>query len=89
MLELLPAPKVVNPLLHFAEEKFAVFGMLVFSGVLACSSYYNVSEGVDGYGVFVSSVFDRIASFMQYGIYAVSTLLLLARFKSVVLVFYW
>ena len=84
MLEPLPPPKVVNPLLHLAEEKFAVFGMLVFSGVLACSSYYNVSEGVDGYGVFVSSVFDRIASFMQYGIYAVSTLLLLARFKSVV-----
>ena len=85
MLEPLPPRKLVNPLLHFAEERFAVFGVLVFSGVLTCSSYYNVSEGIGGYGFYVSSRFDTAASLMQLGIYAVTIFLLLARLKSVVL----
>ncbi len=85
MLEPLPPRKSVSPLLQFAEERFAVFGVLVFSGVLTCSSYYNVSEGVGGYGFYVSSRFDTAASLMQLGIYAVTIFLLLARLKSVVI----
>ena len=84
MLEPLPQRKLVNPLLQFAEERFAVLALLLFSGVLTCSSYYNVSEGVGGYGFYVSSVFDRITSVLEYGIYAVTIFLILARFKSVV-----
>ena len=85
MLEPSPPRKLVNPTLHFAEERFAVFAILVFSGVLTCSSYYNVSEGIAGYGFYVSSRFDTAASLMQLGIYAVTIFLLLARLKSVVI----
>jgi O-antigen ligase len=85
MLEPSPPRKLVNPALHFAEERFAVFAILVFSGVLTCSSYYNVSEGIAGYGFYVSSRFDTAASLMQLGIYAVTIFLLLARLKSVVI----
>ena len=85
MLEPSPPRKLVNPALHFVEERFAVFAILVFSGVLTCSSYYNVSEGIAGYGFYVSSRFDTAASLMQLGIYAVTIFLLLARLKSVVI----
>lgn len=72
----------MNPLLNFFEKRFAVFGLLVFTGVLNFSSYYNVSEGIPGYGAYVPSVFDRIALLMQLAIYAITIFLLIARFKS-------
>lgn len=84
MLNPSPPRKLVSPLLHFAEERFAVFAILVFSGVLTCSSYYNASEGLAGYGFYVPSRLDTVASLMQLGVYAVTIFLLLARFKSVV-----
>jgi len=92
----LSSPKVVSPVLDVAESKagspvldlaeniFAVVALLVFSGVLNLASHYNVSEGVPGYGDYYSSKFDRIVSLLQYGIYATTLFLLLARLKSTV-----
>lgn len=74
----------VGPLLNFVEKRFAILTLVVFTGVLNFASYYNVSEGVPGYGFYVSSSFDRMVSLLQYGIYATTLFFIIARFKSVV-----
>ncbi len=92
MLEPLSPPKVVNPLLDLFEKRFAVFALLVLSGVLNLTSYYNLGETImTPYGSAAApppdltvSVPDRIVSVMRMAIYAVTFCLMLARFKSVV-----
>lgn len=74
----------MNPLLNFAEKRFSVLALLVFSGLLNFASLNNASEGTSGYGVYVSSMFDRMVSLLQLGIYAGTIFLIIARFKSVV-----
>src|SRR5919199_635205 len=92
MLEPLPPSKVVSSGLDLFEKRFAVFALLVFSGVLNLTSYYNGGEsilsplGAIGSPTVVptNSVIDRLVSVMRIVIYAVTFLLMLARFKSVV-----
>lgn len=74
----------MNPLLNFAEKRFSVLALLVFSGLLNFASLNNASEGTSGYGVYVSSMFDRMVSLLQLGVYAGTIFLIIARFKSVV-----
>jgi O-antigen ligase len=92
MLEPLPPPKVVNPLLDIFEKRFAVFALLVFSGVLNLTSYYSPLEnlmspfGAAGVATPVPtvSVADRIVSVMRFLVYLITFFLMLARFKSIV-----
>jgi O-antigen ligase len=92
MLEPLPPPKVISPGVDVFEKRFAVFALLVFSGVLNLTSYYNGGESImSPFGaigaptaVATNSVLDRVVSLMRMVIYAVTFFLMLARFKSVV-----
>jgi O-antigen ligase len=92
MLEPLSPPQVVNPGLDLFEKRFAVFALLVFSGVLNLTSYYHVGDTImSPYGaigvpptVITNSVPDRLVSIMRMAIYSVTFFLMLARFKSVV-----
>ncbi len=74
----------MNELLKFAEKRFAVFALLVFTEVLRCASYYNGSEGSSPSSDYVSSPLDRPMLLMQFAIYAASIVLIILRFKSVV-----
>lgn len=65
----------MNPLL---EKRFAIFSLIMFTGILSISSYYNGSEA-SGY---VSGPFDKVWSLARYGIYALTILFLIARPKS-------
>ncbi len=80
-----PSQKVVNPALDLAEKIFVVVGLLLFSDVLKFASYYNVSEGIPGFGYYVSSQFDK---FVAYGLLLIITpitiVLLIERLKTVV-----
>ncbi len=92
MLDPFPPPKVTSPSLDLFEKRFAVFALLVFSGVLNLTSYYNGGESImSPFGsigapaaVATNSVLDRVVSLMRMVIYAVTFFLMLARFKSVV-----
>lgn len=61
----------MNKLLKWAEPKFAVFSLLIYSGFLNLTSYG-------------SGVADKLVGVCRYGIYLATILLILARFKSVV-----
>ena len=74
----------MNPLLKFVEKKFAVFAILLFTDVLACTSYYNASEGSAPSDDYVTSPLDRPILLMQFAIYVISLILIILRFKSVV-----
>lgn len=61
----------MNKLLRWAEPKFAVFALLIYSGFLNCTSY-NLS------------IADKLVGVSRYGVYLVTVLLVLARFKSII-----
>ncbi|MCL1472414.1 O-antigen ligase family protein [Argonema antarcticum] len=61
----------MNKLLKWAEPKFAVFALLIYSGFLNLTSY--------GLGIA-----DKLVQLSRYGIYLVTILLILARFKTVI-----
>ena len=92
MLEPLPPPKLVNPLLDLFEKRFAIFALLIFSGVLNLTSYYSPLEtlmspfGSAGVPTPVPtvSVADRVVSVMRSLVYLVTFFLMIARFKSLV-----
>jgi exopolysaccharide production protein ExoQ len=92
MLDPLPPPKVISPGLDLFEKRFAVFALLVFSGVLNLSSYYHVLDPISSpYGAIgeppidlTNSVLDSAVSLMRMVIYAVTFFFMLARFKTVV-----
>ncbi|HBL13878.1 MAG TPA: O-antigen polymerase [Cyanobacteria bacterium UBA11162] len=67
----------MNPLL---EKRFVIFSLIIFTGILSLSSYYNPS-GASGY---VASPFDKVLSLARFGTYALTFLLLIARLKSVI-----
>ncbi|HEY9651412.1 MAG TPA: O-antigen ligase [Coleofasciculaceae cyanobacterium] len=51
---------------------------------MRCASYYNASEGSGLSGGYVTSPLDRPILLMQFGIYTVTLLLVILRFKSVI-----
>jgi O-antigen ligase len=74
----------VNELLKFAEKRLSIFSLLICTGILRFSSYYNASEGSGGVRGYVASPLDRPVLLLEHGIYAASILLIVLRFKSVV-----
>lgn len=74
----------MNELIRLAEKPFAIFILVTFSGILNLSSYYNVSEGLPGYGNYVSSSFDTLVNLFQLFIYVTTFSFIVLRFKTVV-----
>ncbi len=74
----------MNELLKFAEKRLSIFSLLICTGILRFSSYYNASEGSGGFRGYVASPLDRPVLLLEHGIYAASILLIVLRFKSVV-----
>ena len=79
----------MNQLLKWAEPKFSVLALLVFSGLLTIESYSNpsvhVTRGVIGGAVgYTPSPVDLLVKLLRYGIYASTLFLIIARFKTVV-----
>ncbi|HBE18537.1 MAG TPA: O-antigen polymerase [Cyanobacteria bacterium UBA11149] len=77
----------MNELIKWAEPKFAVLALLIFTGVLDIPSYNSLSDGVakGAAGAIASgSPFEPLTKLLRYGIYLATILLIIARFKSVV-----
>lgn len=61
----------MNKLLRWAEPKFAVFALLIYSGFLNCTSY----------NLFIA---DKLVQVARYGVYAATVFLIVVRFKTVI-----
>ncbi|MFB2875810.1 O-antigen ligase family protein [Floridanema aerugineum] len=70
----------MNPKL---EKALAIFGMLVFSGVIAMGSYGRGSDGAGG-SAGGSNPFDKIMVLFRYAYYAYTLFMLTLRLKTVV-----
>jgi O-antigen ligase len=71
----------VNPLLNFLEQRFTIFSLIFFTGVLALSSFYiKPDSGLDSTPVF--NPLEPILSLVQYAVYAIVLFLIFARWKS-------
>jgi len=69
--------------LNYFEKRFTIFSLILFTGILNCTSYYNGSrEGsTESY---VYSPLDRIVTLLTYLNYALTLFFIIARFKTVV-----
>lgn len=65
------------------EKALAIFGLLVFSGVIAMGSYGLGSDGAGG-GEGGGSVFSKIAQLLRYCYYAYTIFMLTVRLKTVI-----
>ncbi len=77
----------MNELIKWAEPKFAVLALLIFTGVLDIQSYNTLSDGVVKGAANVidsASPFEPLTKLLRYLIYTVTVLLILARFKTVI-----
>lgn len=73
----------MNSTLNFFEKRFTIFSLILFTGILNCTSYYNGSrEGSKE--LYFYSPLDRIVSLLTYLIFALTAFFIIARFKTVV-----
>ena len=71
----------MNPLLNFLEKRFTIFSLIFLTEVLRFASLY-VDPDPKADAAPISNPFDSVLSLLQYGIYAATLFLLLARWKS-------
>lgn len=71
----------MNPTLNFIEKRFTIFSLLFFSGVLALSSFFLPPDSLDDAEI-AHNPLDSVLSLVQYVIYGIVLLLILARWKS-------
>ncbi len=79
----------MNQFLKWAEPKFAILAVVLFTGALGIASYSNpsfqIARGIGGaVGGYTPSPVEPLIKLLRYGIYLATVLLLIARFKSVV-----
>ena len=71
----------MNPVLSLAEKCFTIFSLVFLTGLLSWSSLF-VSPDPKVAALNVDSPFESIASLLQYLIYTIAFLLLIARWRS-------
>jgi O-antigen ligase len=73
----------VNPTLNFFEKRFTIFTLIVLTGIINCTSYYNGSREGSTEAYFYSPL-DRLVTLFTYAIYAFTFFFIIARFKKVI-----
>ena len=71
----------MNPVLNLVEKCFTIFSFVFLTGMLGWSSLF-VSPDPKAVALDVGSPFNSISSLLQYSIYAIAFIFLLARWRS-------